>query len=115
MDIMKNYYQDASQTSEEDFAAQLTIAISQDGEFIFGCDWEPNEIGITAVASIFYAVAYDQLTDQVLKDLKAQCVLEGKEDDFVAIAEAIKNLILLHQSSDSGGDLAVPPRNVLKL
>ena len=115
MNIMKNYYQDGHQTSEEDFAAQLTIAISQDGEFIFGCDWEPSEKGITAVSSIFYAVAYEQLTDQVLKDLKAQCVLEGKEDDFITIAEAIKNLILLNQSGDSGGDLAVPPRNVLKL
>jgi len=113
---MKNYYRDEHETSEEDFAAQLTIAVSQDGEFVFGCDWEPSERGMTAVSSIFYAMAYQDLTDQILKELKSQCVLEGNEKDFVTIAEAIKGLILLHQDNDSGGDeVAVPPRKVLKL
>mgnify|MGYP003627607124 CR=1 FL=1 len=114
---MKNYYQNDHEAIEENFVAQLTVAVSQDGEFIFGCDWEPNETGIRSVASIFYGITHEQLTDQVLKELKSQCVLEDKQDDFLAIIELIGALIKKDDNSrgDSDQSVAVPPRNVFKM
>jgi hypothetical protein len=114
---MKNYYQNDQEAIEEDFVAQLTVAVSQDGEFIFGCDWEPNEAGIKAVASIFYGITHDQLTEQILNELKSQCVLEDKTDDFLEIIELIGSLINKDGNSRGGSDqsIAVPPRNVFKM
>jgi len=111
---MKNYYQNEHEPIDEDFVAQLTVAVSRDGEFIFGCDWEPTETGIKAVSSIFYGIMYEQLTKQILNELKSQCVLEDKKDDFLAIVELIGSLINRDDDSRSGSDqsVAVPPRNV---
>ena len=113
---MKNYYQNDHEAIDENFVAQLTVAVSQDGEFIFGCDWEPNESGLRAVSSIFYGITHDELTDQILNELKSQCVLEDKQDDFLAIVELIGTLIKKDNNSRGGSDqLAVPPRNVFKM
>jgi hypothetical protein len=114
---MKNYYQSDHEAIEEDFVAQLTVAVSQDGEFIFGCDWEPTEVGIRATASIFYGFAQEQLTKQIFNEVKSQCVLEGKQEDFLAIVELIEKLVNKNDNSedDSGQSIAVPPRIVTQL
>lgn len=109
---MKNYYQNDQEAIEGDFAAQLTIAVSQSGEFIFGCDWEPNEAGIKAVASIFYGIAYEQLTEQILGHLKSQCVLEDNQEDFLSIVNLLQQSI---SKNSSGQAIAVPPRNAPKM
>lgn len=109
---MRNYYQNEPEDIEEDFVAQLTIAVSQNGEFVFGCNWEPNEMGIKSVASIFYGIAREQLTEQILSHLKSQCVLEGNHEDFVSIV----NLMQQFTSRDNSGQaIAVPPRNASKM
>jgi len=111
---MKNYYRKDQEVTEEDFTAQLTVAVAQDGGFIFGCDWEPTETGIKAVASIFYGVAHGQLVEQILSHLKSQCVLEGNEEDFLSILTLIQQLKLVSKD-DSGQAIAIPPRNALKM
>lgn len=117
---MKNYYQHgheaiegaAEEAAEEDFVAQLTVAVSQSGEFIFGCDWEPSEMGIKGVASIFYGIDREKLIEQILSHLKSQCVLEGNEEDFLSVV----NLIQQFTSRDgSGHAIAVPPRSASKM
>jgi len=114
---MKNYYQHDLETTEEDFVSQLTIAVSKEGEFIFGCDWEPNETGRRAMASIFYGIAHEQLSEQILDQLKSQCVLEDREDDFLAIIQFIGSLINKDDNLKGGSDqsIAVPPRSVFKM
>ena len=118
---MKSYYQNGHEATEgategateEDFVAQLTVAVSQGGEFIFGCDWEPNETGIRAVASIFYGFAHEQLTEQILSHLKSQCVLEGNQEDFLSIVNLIQQFN--SKNSSAGQAIAVPPRNASKM
>ena len=112
---MNNSYQADHNHSEENYSAQLTIAVAEDGEFIFGCDWDDGATGIEAVASIFFSVGYNDLVEKILGHLKAQCVLDNNED-FDAILQAIKELILLNDKDKNSGDnLVVSPTNVLKL
>ncbi len=112
---MNSFYQEDHNNSEENYLAQLTIAVADDGEFIFGCDWDDGDAGIEAVASIFFSVGYNNLVEKILGHLKAQCVLDGNED-FDTIVEMIKELILLNdKDKKSGENLVVSPRNVLKL
>ena len=112
---MNNSYQAEPNHSNENFLAQLTIAVDEDGEFIFGCDWDDGETGIEAVASIFFSIGYNNLMEKILGHLKAQCVLDGNED-FDVITEMIKKLISLNSKDDDSGDsVVVRPRNVLKL
>jgi hypothetical protein len=109
---MKSYFQNDHGATEEHFVAQLTIAVSEDGEFVFGYNWESDEMGIRSIAAIFYGIAHEQLTDQILSHLKSQCVLEGNQEDFLSIV----NLMQQFTPKDSSGQaIAVPPRNASKM
>jgi hypothetical protein len=56
--------------------------------------------------------------EQILKELKEQCVLEDNEEDFLSIIDTIKDFVMStekNKDENSGGDsLAVSPRDVLK-
>ena len=114
---MKSCYQNGHEATdgatEEDSVAQLTVAVSQSREFVFGCDWEPSETGVKAVASIFYGFAHEQLTEQILSHLKSQCVLEGNQEDFLSIVNLIQQFI--SRDGSAGQAIAVPPRNASKM
>lgn len=119
---MNRSYQDGLDNTNEDLLAQLTISIDKNEEFGYSCNWDATDKGIRALSSIFYGIAYDDLMEKILNELKAQCVLEGNEGDFLSMVEHIKNFIVLSDNdkedapeSVSGDSLAVSPRDVLKL
>ena len=112
------YHQDPepSDPVDEELLGHLSVGISKDGEFIFSCDWTEDDGGVDSMSSIFYSLGYDELIDQILVHLKDQCVLKGREEEFTEILKGVKNRILLSDiKEDSGDDIAVSPRNVLKL
>jgi len=115
---MNNYSPQSQNLSDEDTLAQLTITVSTDQEFGYTCNWECSDGGIGAVASIFYGVAYDDLVEKILEELKSRCVLEDNEGDFLSIMQSIRDLVLSADNGlggDSGESLVVSPRDVLKL
>ena len=122
MNTTNHLYQEDLPRSSEDLLAQLTITISKDEEFGYTCDWEPTESGISALASIFYGIGYDDLIEKILNELRKQCVLEGNEEDFLTIVQTIKGFLLSAgniKDGTSGGisgeSVAVSPRDVFKL
>ena len=121
MTTTTNYQQEPHNFDDESIA-QLVININQNEEFSYSCDWDMTDRGIKAISSIFYGIAYDDLMEKILKQLKEQCVLEGNEEGFLQIVSYIKDFVLLSNSSKdtnsggaSGDSLAVSPRDVLKL
>jgi hypothetical protein len=118
---MNHLYQEDPLNSSEDMLAQLTITISRDEEFGYTCDWDSTDKGTSALASIFYGIAYDDLIEKILNGLREQCVLEGNEEDFLTIVQTIKGFLLSAgnvKDGTSGGisgeSIAVSPRDVLK-
>lgn len=112
---MKNSYQEDLDLNELGLLAQLTITVSKNEEFAFGCDWDSSDDGIKAMSSIFYGIGYDELTEQILNQLKEQCVIEGNGDEFLTIVNLLKELISSRNENASSESLAVSPRGVLKL
>ena len=119
---MNKYYQEHQNHSSEEPIAQLTVTVSKDQEYGYTCDWDSDDNGIRAISSIFYGIAYDDLIEKILNELKTQCVLEGNEEDFLSIVQSIKDFVLskTHVKDGASGDvsgesLAVSPRDVLKL
>ncbi len=116
---MNNSYPEDLDLINGDYLSSLNIAVTKDGEFTFACDWEPTDEGIKAVASIFYGITYDDLTEQILSEVKHQCVLKGNHSEFLDIVECLKALLSASKddehSAERNDSLVVPPRNVLKL
>jgi hypothetical protein len=113
----KFYDQKTSSSTNEDLPiAQLTIYADQDGLIYFACDWEDNPVALNSIADIFYKLDRKDLISEILVDLRAQCVLENKEDMFDHMVDIIKK-----NASGEPDDLAkkdsvaVSPKNVTRL
>ncbi|MEN8846436.1 MAG: hypothetical protein ABF261_09195 [Candidatus Arcticimaribacter sp.] len=116
---MNNSYQEDPYSSNDELIAKLTININKNEEFGYTCNWDSTDKGIKAISSIFYGIAYDDLMEKILRELKEQCVLEGNEEDFLSIIDTIKDFVMstekINDENSAGDSLAVSPRDVLKL
>ena len=100
---------------ESDVSAKLTIYVTNDGELMYNCDWEPSEEGLVGVASIFFKLLSDNLSEQILEEIKTQCVSSNKADDFIAIGNLLK-IYNSMQDNDKGSDeVIVPPDKVMHI
>tara|TARA_R110002020_G_scaffold93738_1_gene225966 strand:- start:1751 stop:2098 length:348 start_codon:yes stop_codon:yes gene_type:complete len=115
---MKDYSQEKQEGFDENILAELNIYVTKDNQITFGCNWEPSEEGIESISSIFFRLAYDDLSTQILKQLKTQCVLEENHEDFSRIIDTIQSFITQDKNGiydESEDSLVIPPRNVPRL
>ena len=115
---MNKFYdpQTSSSTEEDMPIAQLTIYADREGLIYFACDWEDNPTALNSIANIFYKLDKKDLMSEILQDLRAQCVLENKEDTFDQMVTIFDN----HISAEGGNanqkdQVAVSPKNVTRL
>ena len=82
---MKNFYpNEEGQISDPDSMpiSQLTVYTGSNGDIFFGCQWDTGPEAIQSIATIFYQLIHEDLLTDILKDLKDQCVLEDREQEF---------------------------------
>jgi len=107
--------EDYIEIPDEEIAAQLTIYVTEDGELMYNCDWQPGEGGLIGVASIFYQLLSDNLSEQIFEEIKTQCVSNNKEEDFMSISSLLK----IHDTEDqmpiANEDVCVPPDRVMNI
>jgi hypothetical protein len=90
---MKNYL--PSESDQDSLTrAQLLIYVDQDGKIAFGSDWEDTELGIDAIASMFFSLKHEDLIEKILTVLYKQCVVEERVDVFNQILNSIHSKIL---------------------
>jgi len=116
---MKNYFQEGLEDFEE-CLAEIKIFVDENGEIKFNCSWEPDDVGVYSIASIFFGLAYNDLAEQILNNLKSQCVLEDNEEDFFKMIEFIREFIIEREGESAANDIAdeslvVSPRDVIRL
>lgn len=115
---MNNLYPtEGGHTSDEDRPmSQLTIYAVPDGTIYFACDWESdNTQSIHALGSIFYKLGHSDLLEEILRDLKPQCVLENKEREFQQLVETISLFVESKTQNESENSVTISPRNVIRL
>jgi len=115
---MNKFYdpQTSSSTDQDIPIAQLTIYADEQGLIYFACDWEDNPIALKSIADIFYKLDRQDLILEILQDLRAQCVLENREEMFDSMIEIINNNISGEPDDLTEHDsVAVSPKNVTRL
>jgi hypothetical protein len=105
---------DRPASDSEEVCSKLTIFVDKEGDIAYNCDWEPTEEGLMGVASIFYKLLVDDMPMKIFDEIKAQCVLNNAENDFIAIENLIQQYSTLEGTSDQD-DVVVPPDRIINL
>ena len=126
---MNNSYQDGAEaasdddgkdpveSAQSDEGASLIIYIDAEGSVGFECEWGEGVESLTGMGLIFYRLLEDNLTDDVLKFLKKQCVIQERIEEYDTIIQTITQMKLLTKSSsDSNGDsIVISPSDTAKM
>ena len=88
-----------------------SIYTEEDGNIYFSCDWEPSEDAISSVGAMLYRLSEGELVKEIMDNLKSQCVLEDRAEDYDKISNLYNNLKALKDSVDelSGDNVVVNP------
>ena len=96
--------------------AQLTVYADEQGLIYFACDWEDSPVALKSIADIFYKLDRKNLISEILQDLRAQCVLENREEMFDRMVDIISTNISGEPDDLTEHDrVAVSPKNVTRL
>jgi hypothetical protein len=99
----------------DELSARFIITVDKDGIMEYNCDWEPGSEGISHVASIFYKVMFDGLPDAILAEIKQQCVLNNKEEDYINLINIISSLAIENSDIINDDEVVVQPDQVFHL
>jgi hypothetical protein len=77
---------------------QLLVYTEEDGNIYFTCDWENSDDAITSIGAMLYRLSEGELIEEIMDNLKSQCVLEDREKDYEKISNLYNNLKSLKRS-----------------
>lgn len=106
--------QDQFDNEESELAAQLVIAVDKNGLVSYNCDWIPGESGIIGLATIFYKLLLDNFSQEILQEIKQQCVLNGGESDYIAVIDLINSYDSKVKKPDDD-QVVIPPDQVYRI
>ena len=103
------------QDQYDNLLANLMISVDKEGIMQYNCDWDGSPDGITAVASIFYKIMFEELSETILAEIKQQCVLDGREESYTQILNFITSLAIDSNRGGIDDDVVVQPDQVFHL
>ena len=116
---MKNFYpNEEGQISDPDSMpiSQLTVYTGSNGDIFFGCQWDTGPEARQSIATIFYQLIHEDLLTDILKDLKDQCVLEDREQEFDMIISHMAEIKLLKMAEVTDDNtIVVSPTDVTRM
>lgn len=92
-----------NQSSDKIDGACIVIECSSDGEISFSCDWQPDETGITCMATILTSLDDEHLTSKIIKNLEE---IYNSEEDRQGVEKlnvfykALKKITNQHKKRD---------------
>lgn len=95
--------------------AFLQIAVDSDRNIEYSVNWKPEEGGLISVATILYKLIFDNLTMQILEEIKKQCVLDDNEDGYAAILHIIEQLTLEKEINNDDDNVVIPPDQIFNI
>ena len=98
--MKKQFSNEDDQESEPNPICQLLVYTEEDGNIYFSCDWDSSEDAITSVGAMLYRLSEGELVKEIMDNLKSQCVLEDRAEDYDKISNLYNNLKALKDSVD---------------
>ena len=111
-----NQDQYPNDTNEKETVCMLTISVDSSGEINYTCDWNASEEGVIGISAVLYKLLLSDLSVKIFDEIKSQCVLDGNEEDLLAIEETIKRYSISDgPKGTNDNDIVVPPDRIITL
>jgi hypothetical protein len=109
--MKEQYSNEEDHLSDGNPICQLLVYTEEDGNIYFTCDWSDSTEAKTSMGAMLYRLTDGELVDEILNNLKSQCVLEDREEDYQKISAIYTNLKALKKSVEdlSQDDVVVDP------
>ena len=107
--------EDYIEIDENDMAAQLVIYVTNEGEVMYNCDWKPEEEGLMGIASIFYKLLSENLSEQILAEIKTECVSNNNTEDFISISNLMGAYDATQGKDKASDEVVVPPDKIMHI
>lgn len=106
--------QDQFDNEDSELSAQLVIAVDKKGFVSYNCDWIPGENGVVGLATIFYKLLLDNFSEEILQEIKQQCVLNDSESEYIAVINLINSYDSKVKKPDDD-QVVIPPDQVYRI
>tara|TARA_A100001201_G_scaffold39262_1_gene41031 strand:+ start:383 stop:664 length:282 start_codon:yes stop_codon:yes gene_type:complete len=80
------------------------VYTERDGNIYFSCDWDSQEEAVMALGAMLYRLSEGELVKEIMDNLKSQCVLEDRAEDYDKISNLYNNLKALKNSVEEIAD-----------
>jgi hypothetical protein len=109
--MKEQFSEEENQLSQDNPICQLLVYTEEDGNIYFTCDWTDHEDSVTSLGAMLYRLSQGELVKEIIDNLKSQCVLEDREEDYKKILNLYNNLKALKKSVDnlSADDAVIDP------
>mgnify|MGYP003112594552 FL=1 len=108
-----NTQDQSTTTNDEELVARLSIHVDAEGEIGYNCDWDASDSGLLGIAAVLYKLMLGDLSIKIFEEIKAQCVLDNNEQDFLAIEETIRKYSMLENNAlKKDDDVVIPPDKI---
>mgnify|MGYP003627448633 FL=1 len=96
--MKEQFLKEENPQSDGETISQLLIYTEEDGNVYFSCDWTDSEDAVTSMGSMLYRLSEGQLVSEIMDNLKSQCVLEERIEDYEKISTLYNSLKILKKS-----------------
>lgn len=86
--------------------------IDNNGELLFTAGWGEDPVDLQNFALLLSNISTGKITEQVIEDIKLQCLEADKLKEFIAFEEYFRNIQSNSSSDGDDDDIAIRPLSV---
>ena len=109
---MSNLSPNSEPLDDNNVSCYFSSYIDDNGELLFTAGWGEDPVDLQNFALLLSNISTGKITEQVIEDIKLQCLEADKLKDFIVFEEYFRGIQLRSSSDDDDDDIAIRPLSV---
>jgi hypothetical protein len=97
--MKEQFSKEENRPLDSDPISQLLVYTEEDGNIYFSCDWADSEDAAMSIGAMLYRLVEGELVSEIMDNLKSQCVLEERTEDYEKISTLYESLKVIKAST----------------
>jgi hypothetical protein len=107
---MSNSFQNSVPPEEDNISCYFSSYIDINGDLLFGCGWSEKAVDLENFALLLFNISTGKITEEIMKDIKYQCLSSGKIEEFSIFEKHFKEMQSMDHDDDD--DIVISPLSI---